>query len=277
MILTSSKFLKFQTNTSLWTDKDRHLAILKYFNDNNIIFTQYNLSYDITEILYTLWFLHLDEYITQSRKSDLFSPAIEYLWLINKWIDLLESTNFCFCIWYPAWHHAEKTWSAGKWFCVFSNASFAALKMKQIYGNVLIIDFDLHQWNGTKDIIKDEKNIFLFSCHNSNLYPLYWENYDTSLINYMGYNINNPNFENWIIESIWKICHTFNSDCIILSAWFDSHINDPMRWWKFTNESYINLWKLIKKLNLPTLAILEGWYNLEIIWRLIFEFNSLFD
>ncbi len=75
-------------------------------------------------------------------------------------------------------HHAGKDWGEG--FCLLNDQAIAAQyllnyhKIKQI----LIIDLDVHQGNGTADIFENEKRVFTFSMHGQNNFPFKKEQSD---------------------------------------------------------------------------------------------------
>jgi len=69
-------------------------------------------------------------------------------------------------------HHACR--DHGEGFCVFNDAAIAARAM-QAEGRakrVVVIDCDVHQGNGTADIVRDDPTIFAFSIHGENNFPV---------------------------------------------------------------------------------------------------------
>jgi acetoin utilization deacetylase AcuC-like enzyme len=78
-------------------------------------------------------------------------------------------------------HHAGR--SNGEGFCMINDQAVAAQylidhsKAKQ----VLIVDLDVHQGNGTADIFSNEPRVFTFSVHGKNNYPFRKEKSDMDL------------------------------------------------------------------------------------------------
>jgi acetoin utilization deacetylase AcuC-like enzyme len=75
-------------------------------------------------------------------------------------------------------HHAFA--DAGEGYCVFNDSAVAARAM-QAEGrvrNVLILDTDVHQGNGTAAIVRDDPTIFTFSIHGARNFPLRKETSD---------------------------------------------------------------------------------------------------
>lgn len=69
-------------------------------------------------------------------------------------------------------HHAFS--NKGEGFCIFNDMAIAAhsLLKKELAKKVLIIDLDVHQGNGTAEICANNENIFTFSMHGKDNYPL---------------------------------------------------------------------------------------------------------
>ena len=68
-------------------------------------------------------------------------------------------------------HHACR--DHGEGFCVFNDAAIAARAMQAegLARRVVVIDCDVHQGNGTADIVKGDSSIFAFSIHGESNYP----------------------------------------------------------------------------------------------------------
>lgn len=68
-------------------------------------------------------------------------------------------------------HHARHEHGAG--FCTFNDVAIATLVLiaEKLAANVLIVDLDVHQGDGTADILKNELRAFTFSMHGERNYP----------------------------------------------------------------------------------------------------------
>jgi acetoin utilization deacetylase AcuC-like enzyme len=68
-------------------------------------------------------------------------------------------------------HHARFAHGAG--FCTFNDVAVAALVLiaEGLASNVLIVDLDVHQGDGTADILAREPRAFTFSMHGERNYP----------------------------------------------------------------------------------------------------------
>lgn len=69
-------------------------------------------------------------------------------------------------------HHARRAQGAG--FCTFNDVAVASLVLlaEGAVQNILIVDLDVHQGDGTADILKDEPSAFTFSMHGERNYPV---------------------------------------------------------------------------------------------------------
>lgn len=72
-------------------------------------------------------------------------------------------------------HHAYADRAEG--FCLINDIAVAAnfLLQQKIVSNILIIDLDVHQGNGTAKIFEKEPRVFTLSVHGENNYPLHKE------------------------------------------------------------------------------------------------------
>ncbi len=75
-------------------------------------------------------------------------------------------------------HHAFS--NRGEAFCMLNDQAIGAryLQSKNIACQILIVDLDVHQGNGTAQIFKDDPSVFTFSMHGANNYPFKKETSD---------------------------------------------------------------------------------------------------
>ncbi|TGQ78556.1 histone deacetylase [Mesorhizobium sp. M8A.F.Ca.ET.207.01.1.1] len=69
-------------------------------------------------------------------------------------------------------HHARRAQGAG--FCTFNDVAVASLVLLEegAAHNVLVVDLDVHQGDGTADVLGDEPRAFTFSMHGERNYPV---------------------------------------------------------------------------------------------------------
>lgn len=78
-------------------------------------------------------------------------------------------------------HHAFA--ERGEGFCMFNDFAIAANELlhEQIVQQILIVDLDVHQGNGTAKIFENEPRVFTFSMHGEHNYPLKKERSDLDI------------------------------------------------------------------------------------------------
>ncbi|MEP6847130.1 MAG: histone deacetylase [Panacibacter sp.] len=78
-------------------------------------------------------------------------------------------------------HHAFA--DRGEGFCLLNDIAVAAndLLRQKIAKQILIIDLDVHQGNGTAKIFEDEPRVFTFSMHGAHNYPFHKERSDLDI------------------------------------------------------------------------------------------------
>ncbi|MDQ6437611.1 histone deacetylase [Mesorhizobium sp. LHD-90] len=69
-------------------------------------------------------------------------------------------------------HHARHAHGAG--FCTLNDVAVAALNLlaERPQARILVVDLDVHQGDGTADILRDEPRAFTFSMHAERNYPV---------------------------------------------------------------------------------------------------------
>jgi len=78
-------------------------------------------------------------------------------------------------------HHAFR--DRGEGFCVFNDSVVAlkTLQQDQLIERAIVVDTDVHQGNGTANLLADDPSIFTFSIHGEKNYPFRKETSDLDL------------------------------------------------------------------------------------------------
>jgi acetoin utilization deacetylase AcuC-like enzyme len=192
------------------------------------------------------------------------------------------SVKNAFCSIRPPGHHAHDNPDndgscQGQGFCFLSNAAIAARYAQAACGlkKILIIDWDYHHGNGTQDVFYKDPTVFFFSTHDYHAYP---GTGDPALRGEgagLGYNLN-VHLDCGSADE--AMCKTFDADffpaleevafapdLILISAGFDSKINDQLGCFSITPQGFSLLTAKImeyadQKCGGRIVSILEGGY-----------------
>ncbi len=191
--------------------------------------------------------------------------------------------NNAFCAVRPPGHHAHNDVHLdgdckGEGFCFYNSVAIAAKYLQKEFGysRILIIDWDFHHGNGTEDIFYTDPSVLFFSTHDKNSYPGTGCPSRTGAGAGTGYNINvhlNCGATDQDIISAWQkqllpAAEKFKPEFVLISAGFDSRVDDPLGCFSITDNGFKELTKISKQIaskhcNGRLVSALEGGYNLD--------------
>ena len=172
----------------------------------------------------------------------------------------------------PPGHHAAFDMFGG--YCFLNNAAIAAQWFRDNgIKRVAILDVDFHHGNGTQDIFYKREDVLYLSLHGDprDAFP-HFTGYaeETGLDAGKGTTFNCPmppgtQFKIWgdkLKESLTKI-DQFGAEVLVVSLGVDTFEKDPISFFKLKSDDFLSIGKLIADLNVPTLFVMEGGYDIK--------------
>ncbi len=180
--------------------------------------------------------------------------------------------NGVFALCRPPGHHSALDMYGG--YCFLNNAAIAAQSFLDNGANrVAIVDVDFHHGNGTQDIFYQRDDVLFVSLHGdpSDAFPHFLGYRDeTGEGAGAGFNLNYPmtpgtEFDEWraaLAEALKRVSD-YAPDALVISLGVDTFETDPISFFKLKSEDFVTYGKDIAKLQLPTLFVMEGGYDIE--------------
>jgi acetoin utilization deacetylase AcuC-like enzyme len=187
-----------------------------------------------------------------------------------------KAVTNAFCAVRPPGHHASA--DRGMGFCLYNNIAVAAryAQTRHQAERILIADWDVHHGNGTQDIFYQDGTVFFFSTHQSPWYPGTGSRSERGEGAGLGTTLNCPfgagagrteifaAFE----DQLAPAAERFRPDLILISAGFDSRVNDPLGLFTLTDKDFADLTAFVMGLadrycEARLVSVLEGGYNLD--------------
>jgi acetoin utilization deacetylase AcuC-like enzyme len=216
----------------------------------------------------------LDADTCTSKES--YNAACLAVGAVLKAVDLLftESIDNGFALVRPPGHHAERNRSMG--FCLFNNIAVAAQYALKKYKvrKIFIVDWDVHHGNGTQNAFYETDEVFYLSIHQYPLYPGTGSLRETGSGKGKGYTLNIPlpggqgdlEYANIFNSVVKPVCREYKPELILVSAGFDSFINDGISAMRLTGNGFAYMTRVLVDLAEDIcegrlFLSLEGGYN----------------
>ena len=185
---------------------------------------------------------------------------------------LLKGDSGIFSLCRPPGHHAARDMFGG--YCFLNNAAIAAQHLcANGAGRVAVLDIDFHHGNGTQDIFYDRDDVLFCSLHGDpeDAFPHFLGYADeTGSGAGIGYNRNYPmapgtQFAQWrdSLSDALEHIGQFSPQFLVVSLGVDAFENDPISFFKLTTADFLTTGEMIGSLNIPTLFVMEGGYDID--------------
>lgn len=226
----------------------------------------------------------VEEFAEQLRTGDTaiceesYEVALEASGAVLNAVDAVMAgeVSTAFCATRPPGHHATATRGMG--FCIFNHVAIAARHLQEVHGlkRIAIIDWDVHHGNGTEDIFIEDPDVLYVSLHEHGYYPHTASDTQRGQGAGEGTNLNislpeGSDGETALLawsEKLEPEVNAFQPDFILISAGFDSRMDDPIGGLRWTDETFAEMTRRCIVLadrwcRGRIVSVLEGGYNPE--------------
>jgi acetoin utilization deacetylase AcuC-like enzyme len=182
---------------------------------------------------------------------------------------LVSGENVAFALCRPPGHHAGKANCGG--YCYLNNASIAANWLSRS-GGVALLDIDYHAGNGTQEIFYERNDVLTLSIHAN---PEYEYPYFAGYADEEGKNAGEGFHHNFplplgigdegylaVLREALRFIRQFKPAFLVLSMGMDICMGDPLGKFQITRDGIRSIGKKIAGLQVQTLTVMEGGYNL---------------
>ncbi|MCQ8896092.1 histone deacetylase [Limnobacter humi] len=165
-------------------------------------------------------------------------------------------------------HHAKHGEGAG--FCVFNDIVVAARvvqtdaiqRMSNRRLNVLVVDLDVHQGDGTAALCRNDPSIFTFSMHGLGNFPFIKEESDIDIALPDG--ATDDAYLSQLNYGLSQSGRAFQADALVYVAGLDAHVADRLGRLSLTDDGIRERDLLVlahaQKLGIPVMAVMAGGY-----------------
>ncbi len=145
-----------------------------------------------------------------------------------------------FCSVRPPGHHAERNRALG--FCIYNNIAVGVKHALEVYGlqRVAVVDFDVHQGNGTEDILLGDDRLLYCSIFQHPFFPYtpLPENSERVISIPLDASAKSAEFRAAVTDHWLPAMERFEPEMIFVSAGFDAHQDDDMSYVRLTDADF---------------------------------------
>ncbi len=193
-------------------------------------------------------------------------------------VDMLMSGEFenAFCGVRPPGHHAESNRALG--FCIYNNIAVGVTHALEAHGlkKVAVVDFDVHQGNGTEDILIGDDRVLYCSIFQHPFFPYtpLPENSERVVSIPLEATAKSAEFRAAVTDHWMPALERFQPEMIFVSAGFDAHRDDDMSYvslgdadFRWVAEQIVQIAGISASGRI--ISVLEGGYELHSLARCV--------
>ncbi len=160
-------------------------------------------------------------------------------------------------------HHAFPDFGAG--FCIFNDLAVTArvLCQEKLVQRILIVDLDVHQGDGTAFIFRNDPQVFTFSMHCGDNFPLRKETSDLDVPLPVG--MTDREYLQVLNTHLPRLLRTFQPDLVLYDAGVDPHADDRLGKLSLTDwglyERDLDVLSTCAAQGIPVAAVIGGGYG----------------
>ncbi len=160
-------------------------------------------------------------------------------------------------------HHAYS--NRGEGFCLLNDIAVAAtwLLNTGLYRQILIVDLDVHQGNGTAHIFQGNQQVYTFSMHGEKNYPLKKERSDLDV--HLADGIDDASYLAALIHHLPKLIDTITPDFVFFQSGVDVLETDKLGRLGLTRRGCMERDRYVldtcKKHQIPVVVVMGGGYS----------------
>jgi acetoin utilization deacetylase AcuC-like enzyme len=168
-------------------------------------------------------------------------------------------------------HHAGR--ASGSGFCVFNDVALAIDHVRELGHDfpILVVDLDLHDGDGTREIFAADPTVHTFSIHNKDLGPVAAAA-STSVA--LGADVDDATYLAAVKEHLPPVANACRPGLVFYLAGSDPCVDDRLGNWRITMEGMLQRDRLVmelvrprpKQVEIPTVILLAGGYG-PTAWR----------
>ena len=217
---------------------------------------------------------------------DAWAPIGEHTWKVavdsaNLAVEaaerILAGERAAYALCRPSGHHAFPDMGGGN--CFLNNAAIATQYLRTGFSRVALIDVDVHHGNGSQGVFYRRDDVLFVSLHRDPIdYHPYFAGHahERGEGNGLGFNLNLPlparSGDDDFLAALETACTriaAFGAEALVVSLGVDAHEADPTAGLAITFDGFRRIGARLAALNLPTVLVQEGGYNMDTIARCV--------